>query len=62
MLLLDDCKLFVGCELLLGVTDLIGFDNTNGDESRRLSDDRGDNAGGGIGVGGMAPYGWGGIP
>lgn len=56
MLLLDDCELLVGCELLLGVTDLIGFDNTNGDETRRLfSADRGDNAGGGIGVGGIAP-------
>lgn len=35
--------------------DLIGFDNTMGDESLRLSKERGDKAGGGIGVGGIAP-------
>lgn len=57
VLLLDDCELFVGCELLLGVTDFIGFDNTNGDESRRLSMERGDKAEDGIAVGGIAPYG-----
>ena len=55
VLLLVDWELFEGCELLLGVTGLIGFDNTTGDESRRESKERGDRAGGGIGVGGIAP-------
>lgn len=38
--------------LELGVTGLTGFDNTK-DESRRVSAVRGDNAGDGIGAGGM---------
>lgn len=54
LLLLDD----VGTLLLeLGVTGLTVFDNTKG-ESRRVSAVRGDNAGDGIGAGGM-PYGCG---
>lgn len=48
----------VGTLLLeLGVTGRTGFDNTK-DESRRVSAVRGDNAGDGIGDGGM-PYGCG---
>lgn len=43
----------VGALLLeLGVTGLTGFDNTK-DESRRVSAVRGDNAGDGIGDGGI---------
>jgi hypothetical protein len=52
--------LFAGADELLvglGVTGLMGFDNTI-DGSRRVSAVRGDNAGEGIDVGGM-PYGCG---
>jgi hypothetical protein len=47
----DEDELLVG----LGVTGLMGFDNTI-DGSRRVSAVRGDNAGEGIDVGGI-PYG-----
>lgn len=49
----DDDELLVG----LGVTGLMGFDNTK-DGSRLVSAVRGDNAGEGIDVGGI-PYGCG---